>query len=74
MRQVFDASIGPASLAAEGFGGLGLLAEDRAYVSSKAKLLIAISTVLKRLSALLPPLIHLADSVHGDVSMATDGR
>jgi SAM-dependent methyltransferase len=64
MRQVFEARIGSASLAAEGFGGLGLLAEDRAYVSTTAKLLIAVSTVLKRLSALLPPLIHLADSVY----------
>lgn len=49
---------------AEAFGGLGLLAEDRAYVSGKAKVLIAISAWLKKASALVHPLILLADSVY----------
>jgi SAM-dependent methyltransferase len=64
LRDTFEANIGPATLTAEGFGGLGLLPEDRAYVSTKAKLLIAISTILKRLAAFVPPLIRIADSVY----------
>jgi hypothetical protein len=48
----------------EAFGGLGVLAEDRNYVSTKAKLLIAISVWLKKLSVFARPLIHLADSVY----------
>jgi SAM-dependent methyltransferase/uncharacterized protein YbaR (Trm112 family) len=64
MRQVFERRIGPASLTAEAFGGLGLLAEDRKLVSGKAKLLIAASTLLKKLSSGMPPLINFADSVY----------
>src|SRR5262249_149228 len=40
MHDVFEKKIGPSSLIAEAFGGLGLLAEDRKYVSTKAKMLI----------------------------------
>jgi SAM-dependent methyltransferase len=64
MRELFETKIGSTTLTAEGFGGLGLLPEDRAYVSTKAKLLIAISTVFKRLSAVVSPLIRFADSVY----------
>jgi hypothetical protein len=64
MRQVFERHIGPTRLTAEAFGGLGLLAEDRKLVSGKAKLLIAASTLLKKLSSAMPPLINLADSVY----------
>jgi SAM-dependent methyltransferase/uncharacterized protein YbaR (Trm112 family) len=64
MRQVFERHIGRTGLHAEAFGGLGLLAEDRTLVSSKAKMLIASSTVLKRLSAAVPALINFADSVY----------
>jgi hypothetical protein len=41
---------------AEAFGGLGLLAENRAYVATPAKLLISISTFFERLSIFLRPL------------------
>jgi SAM-dependent methyltransferase/uncharacterized protein YbaR (Trm112 family) len=64
MRDVFERAIGPASIAAEAFGGLGLLAEDRRYVSAKAKALITVSNLLKRLVLFVPPLIRLADSVY----------
>jgi SAM-dependent methyltransferase/uncharacterized protein YbaR (Trm112 family) len=64
LRDVFDKKVGPSTLTAEAFGGLGLLAEDRKYVSSKARALIAISTLLKKLSIYLRPLIRLADSVY----------
>ena len=64
MRDVFEKKIGPSGVIAEAFGGLGLLAEDRSYVSAKAKTLIAISILLKNLSIFVRPLIHLADSVY----------
>ena len=64
MRQVFAAKIGASNLTAETFGGLGLLAEDRDQVSTLGKLLITISTILKRATGLLPFLIRFADSVY----------
>ena len=64
MRGLFERKIGPCKLVAEAFGGLGLLAEDRSYVSTKAKLLIEISEFLKKLAFFVRPLIRLADSVY----------
>jgi SAM-dependent methyltransferase len=64
MCDVFEKRIGPSTLMAEAFGGLGLLAEDTKYVSAKAKVLIAISTLLKKASTFVHPLINLADSVY----------
>jgi hypothetical protein len=64
MREVFEKRIGPTTLTAEAYGGLGLLEEDRSYVSAKAKGLVTISMLLKRLSGVIKPLIRLADSVY----------
>jgi SAM-dependent methyltransferase/uncharacterized protein YbaR (Trm112 family) len=64
LRRVFDKNIGPSSLIAEAFGGLGLLGEDLNYVSAKAKLLIVISELMKKCSLFLPSLIGLADSIY----------
>lgn len=64
LRSTFEKRIGPTGLIAEGFGGLGLLSEDWRYVSSRAKVLILISTILKALSFAIGPLIRLADSVY----------
>jgi hypothetical protein len=64
MRDVFERKIGPTSCLAEAFGGLGLLVEDRDYVSAEAKALIAISRVLKKVSGFVRPLVRLADSVY----------
>ena len=61
---VFEKHIGPSKLIAEAFGGLGLLAEDQVYVSIKAKFMIRISQLLKKLSFVMTPLISLADSVY----------
>ena len=64
LRRVFEKHIGPTTVTAEAFGGLGLLAEDRRYVTGKAKLLIGTSQTLKMLSRIARPLIRLADSVY----------
>jgi hypothetical protein len=64
LRTLFEKQIGPTTLAAEGFGGLGILPEDLAYVSWRGRMLIGLSWLLKRLSRLFPPLIEIADSVY----------
>ena len=61
---LFEGKIGPSILRPEAFGGLGLLEEDRNYVAFKAKILIYVSVLLKKLSVFLRPLIYLADSVY----------
>ena len=64
MRQVFDRTIGPSKIAAEAFGGLGLLKEDWRSVSARAKLLILASECSKTLACFFAPLTRLADSVY----------
>jgi hypothetical protein len=64
MQDVFEKKIGRSTLMAEGFGGLGLLPEDRNYLAAKSKMLISISMLLKKLCFFIPPLIRLADSVY----------
>jgi ubiquinone/menaquinone biosynthesis C-methylase UbiE len=64
LSDTFTKHIGPSTLSAEAFGGLGLLAEDREYVSTKARVMIAISTSLKKAASFVRPLIRLADSVY----------
>jgi SAM-dependent methyltransferase/uncharacterized protein YbaR (Trm112 family) len=64
MLNLFEKKIGPSKCTAEAFGGLGLLAEDIYLVSIKAKVLIAISELLKKLSIFVRPLVLLADSVY----------
>ena len=64
LRTVFDNHIGPLRLLAEAFGGRGLLPEDWKVVSLRAKILIAMSAVLKRLCRILPILVDFADSVY----------
>lgn len=64
LRAVFARHIGPAAVQAEAFGGLGLLAEDRALVSAPARALIALSAVLKKLCVIVPALRNFADSVY----------
>jgi SAM-dependent methyltransferase len=64
LRETFTRSIGPAAIAAEAFGGLGLLPEDWRVVNGKSKILIAASVALKAAAGVLPPLTHIADSVY----------
>jgi SAM-dependent methyltransferase len=64
MREVFTRQIGPASVRAEAFGGLGLLREDWPYVTVKARFLIVVSQIFKRLASIFPPVVSFADSVY----------
>jgi SAM-dependent methyltransferase len=64
LRKLFTEKIGPTTISAEAFGGLGLLAEDWWVVSSKTKILIAISLLLRMISRVAPALVRFADSVY----------
>lgn len=64
MRRTFTKNIGPSTLIPEAFGGLGLLVKDWRLVSTKAKMLIIISLLMKKISRIIKPLICLADSVY----------
>ncbi len=64
LRRVFSEQIGPSALVAEAFGGLGLLFEDWPVVSVRAKLLLPVSALLKKLARYIRPLILLADSIY----------
>jgi hypothetical protein len=64
LQCTFEKNIGPTKLIAEAFGGLGLLTEDRVYVSALANFLISVSGLLKSLCRFLPALIWIADSVY----------
>lgn len=62
--RVFSKKIGPSIAIPEAFGGLGLLSEDWRIVSPIAKVLIMVSTLLKKVAQIFGPLIRLADSVY----------
>ena len=64
LRQVFGERIGRSTLRAEAFGGLGLLPEDWAFISGRARMLVILSTLCKHLARVVKPLIRLADSVY----------
>lgn len=64
MSDLFDKAVGPTTLVAEAFGGLGLLAEDRNHVNVKAKILITVSQLLKKIASFIPLLMRLSDSVY----------
>ncbi|MEJ1932209.1 class I SAM-dependent methyltransferase, partial [Nostoc sp. NIES-2111] len=64
IQETFQRQIGPTNIEAEAFGGLGLLIEDFAYVSTPAKLLTLASETLKLMTRTVPGTIALADSVY----------
>jgi len=63
LADVFERAIGPSVIAAEAFGGLGLLYSDRKSLPVAVRIATIISEILKRLAIVLPPLKFLADSV-----------
>jgi Methyltransferase domain len=63
LRRTFNEKIGPTTIHVEAFGGLGLLYDDRDLVSPKARVLIYLSEILKRIAGIFPPMQYLADSV-----------
>jgi 2-polyprenyl-3-methyl-5-hydroxy-6-metoxy-1,4-benzoquinol methylase/uncharacterized protein YbaR (Trm112 family) len=63
LQDAFEKAIGPTTLRAEAFGGLGLLYSDRNIVSPWARFVITISEAMKRAARILPPLRYISDSV-----------
>lgn len=63
LLHVFECAIGPSSISAEAFGGLGLLYSDRRNLPPTVRLAIVISEALKRASHVLPLLRFFSDSV-----------
>jgi ubiquinone/menaquinone biosynthesis C-methylase UbiE len=64
LKKLFAEEIGPTTISAEAFGGLGLLAEDWWVVNGKAKILIVVSLLLRMISRAAPVLVRFADSVY----------
>lgn len=64
LLELFEAKIGRSRLSADCFLGLGLQATDLDLVSPLARVAIRISEIAKTVSAVLPPLRRLADSVY----------
>jgi SAM-dependent methyltransferase len=64
LKELFTEKIGPTTISAEAFGGLGLLAEDWWMVNGKTKILIVISLFLRMISRVAPVLVRFADSVY----------
>lgn len=63
LKSVFGAVFGEATLEPDCFFGLGLQPSDMKFMTTGRRALIHTSEVLKRLSAVIPPLTHAADSI-----------
>lgn len=64
LRRVFSASIGRTSVEVDCFFGLGLQKSDMAVMTPFMRAAIRVSEALRVMSAVLPPLTWLADSVY----------
>lgn len=64
IKKEFNKNIGPSTVIPEAFGGLGLLIDDWRVVSRTAKVLIVMSTILKKAARIIKPLIRFSDSVY----------
>jgi SAM-dependent methyltransferase len=64
LRRVFEAAVGPARLEVDGFLTLNPQAADLALLPPGRALLVRGSEALRRLSRVLPLIVHVADSVY----------
>jgi len=64
LRALFSDRIGPTTLSADGYVGLGLQASDRSFVSGVARAAIAVSGALKSVAQCAPGLARFADSLY----------
>lgn len=72
LRQTFSREVGPTSITAEAFGGLGLLPEDRELLRGRARFLVTMSGALRRAAGSLPFLVRVADSVYVEAIRGVD--
>jgi SAM-dependent methyltransferase/uncharacterized protein YbaR (Trm112 family) len=64
LKAMFSGRIGPTSVSADCFLGLGLQVSDRMCVSALARAAITASEVLKRVARRIPRLAQFADSIY----------
>ena len=64
LKKVFRKSIGNTVISVDCYFGLGLQKSDLKYMSSKLKIIICVSEILRKISTFLPPMKYLADSVY----------
>jgi SAM-dependent methyltransferase len=64
LRKTFSQLIGPSDLSVDGFGGLGIQPADRDLFPPAYRLIVDASEALRWLSARVPPLRNIADSIY----------
>lgn len=64
LKKAFKQSIGDSDISVDCYFGLGLQKNDMQFMSSKMKLIITLSEMLRKISYFLPPMKYLADSVY----------
>jgi SAM-dependent methyltransferase len=64
LRNLFSSSFGPSKLSVDGFFGLGIQASDRRFLPFSKKLVIDASESLRHVSASVPFLLNVADSLY----------
>ncbi len=64
LKQIFNKSIGSSFISVDCYFGIGLQKSDMEYMTPKLKLIIAASEILRTLSAVIPFMKYVADSVY----------
>lgn len=64
LKEVFSRHIGESKLSVDGFFGLGIQFSDISILPLHYKAVVFSSEILRQLSLLFPPMLHLADSVY----------
>ncbi len=64
LRKTFSELIGPSELSVDGFGGLGIQRADRDLFPPSYRFIVDASEALRRLSAFVPFLENVADSIY----------
>lgn len=64
LNEAFQKSIGDTTVTVDCYFGIGLQKSDMKYMSKKVKLIITLSEILRKASAVLLPLKYVADSVY----------
>jgi len=64
LRRIFSQLIGPSSISADGYFGLGMQRSDVWMLTPGRRLLVRFSELLRKLSGYLPPMRYFADSLY----------
>ena len=64
LRRVFSEALGPTELTVDGFFSLNAQSADLDLLRPAHRGIVHVSNALRRLSSVMPPLVHVADSVY----------